>query len=182
MQNTFGLLRNIEENEIELMLSWRNHPTIRANMYNQHEITIDEHVIWWNKVKSSKTEKYFLYELKGVATGIVGFNNINKQNNNSSWAFYASPEAAKGTGTKMEFLALEYAFNILNLHKLYCEVLSFNSSVIKLHKKFGFSEEGIFREQYCKDNHYINIHRLGLLKAEWTEKKDVMKSKIESFK
>lgn len=180
--NNIGLLRNIEESEVELMLSWRNNPLIRMNMYNQHKITLEEHLAWWSKTLASKSEQYFMYELNEIPTGIIGFNNINKNNKNSAWAFYASPTAAKGSGTKMEFLALEHAFNTLNLHKLYCEVLAFNAAVIKMHKKFGFSEEGIFREQYSKDNQFIDIYRLGILKNEWLLNRDTMKKKIDSFR
>lgn len=47
----------------------------------------------------------------------------------------------------MEYLALEYAFKDMGLHKLFCEVLAFNAPVIKLHQKFGFKIE-----EYCVSN------------------------------
>ncbi len=182
MKDSVGLLRNIQKSEVELMLSWRNHPSVKMNMYNQHEITLEEHLKWWEKTAVSEYDQYFMYELAGVPTGIVGFNNINKNNKNSAWAFYASSTAAKGSGAKIEFLALEYAFNTLNLHKLFCEVLAFNAPVIKMHKKFGFVEEGIFREQYCIDDQFIDIYRLGILKNEWLMNREAMKKKINSFR
>ena len=80
--------------------------------------------------------------------GIVGFTNIDERNQNCSWAFYAAPVAPKGTGSRMEFSPWKMAFQELNVHKMYCEVLGFNTPVIKLHQKFGFEREGIFREQH----------------------------------
>ncbi len=182
MKNAIGFLRTIKKDEIELMLSWRNHPSIRMNMYNQHEIRREEHLKWWDKASASEYDQYFMYELNEIPTGIIGFNNIDKNNKNASWAFYASPNATKGSGTKMEFLALEYAFNTLSLHKLYCEVLAFNTSVIKMHKKFGFLEEGVFREQYLKHEQFIDIYRLGILKNEWLLNRNAIKKKIDSFR
>lgn len=176
--NPIGILREIKESELILMLEWRNHPSIRANMYNQHEITLDEHLKWWNLIKESKHNLYFMYEYQDKKSGILGFTEINNFNKNSMWAFYASPEAARGTGTRMEYLALEYAFNDLNLNKLNCEVLAFNPSVIKLHKKFGFKEEGVFREQYQLNSSFFDIHRLGILKREWEIKQEKMEQKI----
>jgi RimJ/RimL family protein N-acetyltransferase len=78
----------------------------------------------------------------------------------------------------MEALALEYAFFTLKLHKLQCEVLAFNELVIKLHKKFGFIVEGTLREQHKIDGEYGDIYRLGLLKAEWEEKRKDMLNKL----
>ena len=78
----------------------------------------------------------------------------------------------------MELLALDYAFNELGLHKLSCEVLAFNTPVIKLHEKFGFKVEGILRDQYHREGTFIDIYRLGLLASEWTEVRNVMISKL----
>lgn len=163
----FGTLRSIQDEELELMLSWRNEPVTRQNMYTNHEITLTEHLAWWEDTKASAKDRYFMYEFAGRPEGIVGFNRIDRTNRNASWAFYSSPGAPKGTGSRMEILALDYAFNEMSLHKLYCEVLAFNSSVIKLHQKFGFRVEGILRDQYRRDDHYIDIYRLGLLAPEW---------------
>jgi len=78
----------------------------------------------------------------------------------------------------MEILALDYAFNELGLHKLCCEVLAFNTPVVKLHEKFGFKVEGILRDQYHRDGQFIDIYRLGLLASEWERIRDVMISKL----
>lgn len=173
-----GKLRSIDASELELMLSWRNAQNVRANMYTQHEISLSEHLKWWGKVQSSEDQKYFMYELQGTPLGVVALTKINTNSHNSSWAFYAAPKAPKGTGSRMEFLALEYAFNQLKLHKLYCEVLAFNSAVINLHQKFGFKVEGIFREQHMHDSAFVDVYRLGMLATEWSEQREHMAKKF----
>lgn len=174
----FGTLRPIKDSELELMLSWRNTPTVRENMYTSHEITLTEHLSWWARIQDSGSQQYFMYEYQDKPLGIVGFTNIDENNQNSSWAFYASPNAPKGNGSRMEILALDYAFNELKLHKLCCEVLGFNTPVIKLHEKFGFKVEGIFREQYHRDSLFIDIYRLGILKDEWAGVREGMVAKL----
>jgi len=178
---SFGKLRSIKPEELELMLSWRNAPNVRANMYTRHEISTDEHLAWWSRIQQRTDQKYFMCEMGGTSSGIVGFMGIDTDSKNSSWAFYASPEAPKGTGSKMEFLALEYAFHELGLHKLYCEVLAFNSPVIKLHQKFGFKVEGILREHHKVDDTFVDVYRLGLLSHEWEEHRTAMHDKIEKL-
>lgn len=179
--NELGSLRQITSEDLELMRSWRNEPNVRVNMYTQHVISSEEHSTWWNKTKVDLKQRYFMYEFQGVPTGIASFNGIDNQNLNSSWAFYTSPLAAKGTGSKMEFLMIDFSFKELALKKLYCEVLAFNGSVIKLHQKFGFQIEGIFRNQFKIDNDFADIYRLGILSHEWYQLRDDILIKIRKM-
>jgi len=179
--NNIGKLREIKEGEVNLMLSWRNNPRVRMNMYTSHEISLDEHLAWWFLVSKSSTRKYFMYEFDGLALGVVWFSEIDIKRQNAAWAFYAAPDAQKGTGSKMEFLALDYAFNQLGLHKLYCEVLAFNKPVIKLHEKFGFHSEGILREHHKVNEVFVDIHQLGILSKEWRGKRSLMEEKLNKF-
>ena len=179
--NTFRKLRPIRENELGLMLSWRNAPAVRANMYTRHEISQKEHLAWWSRTCQRVDQLYFMYENEECPLGIVGLTAIDLHNSNCSWAFYASPDAPKGTGAQMEYLALEYVFGVLKLHKLYCEVLAFNVPVIRLHHKFGFVEEGVFRQHHKVEETYIDIHRLSLLNVDWAKKRNDMLKKLTAI-
>jgi UDP-4-amino-4,6-dideoxy-N-acetyl-beta-L-altrosamine N-acetyltransferase len=178
---SMGLLRAIAEEEVGLMLAWRNTPSVRANMYTQHEIGEEEHRRWWGDVSKSKNQSYFMYEFHGMPRGVVSFSLIDAFNQNAFWAFYAAPDSEKGTGARMEYLALGYAFRELSLHKLQCEVLAFNSAVIKMHMKFGFKSEGVFREQQKIGDSFVSVHRLGLLRSEWLEAQPKMEAKISAL-
>jgi UDP-4-amino-4,6-dideoxy-N-acetyl-beta-L-altrosamine N-acetyltransferase len=175
MTSKIGLLRDIKSEELGLMLSWRNAPSVRANMYTRHEIGWEEHLAWWKQMSVRADQHYFIYENDATALGIVGLNE------HADWAFYAAPDAKKGTGSRMEYLALELAFNELHLHKLSCEVLAFNEPVIRLHQKFGFRLEGILREHHKVEQNFVDIHRLGLLSKDWSQHRDSMHIKIEKL-
>jgi UDP-4-amino-4,6-dideoxy-N-acetyl-beta-L-altrosamine N-acetyltransferase len=176
-----GNLRQIKENEISLMLSWRNSLSVRANMYTNHEISKEEHLAWWRSTSQKNNQKYFIYENK-APLGIVAITEIDDLNSNCSWAFYSSPEAPKGTGSLMEFLAIEYVFNNLKLKKLACEVLAFNSPVIKLHQKFGFVVEGIMRKQKKYGDVFCDVYKLGLLHDEWQDKRSEILNKLTKIR
>jgi len=173
-----GLLRPIKDDELRMMLSWRNAPAVRSNMYNRHEITEADHFLWWEKVCSCPDLIYFMYEYQGTPRGIVAFTGVDKESRNTSWAFYASPDAPRGTGSRMEFLAVDYAFDTLELHKIYCEVLATNPSVIHLHQKFGFRIEGVLREQHLFDGEFIDVYRLGLLTLEWQSRREDIRMRL----
>lgn len=179
--NTLGHLRAIQDDELGLMLSWRNAPAVRANMYTRHEISEEEHRAWWARTCQRADQLYFMYEHETQPLGIVGITAIDLVNSNCSWAFYASPEAPKGTGSRMEYLTLEYVFGILKAHKLYCEVLAFNTPVLKLHQKFGFFVEGVFRQHHQVEGEFVDIHRLGLLDTEWANKRVEMNNRLTAM-
>ena len=177
----FGVLRAIDATELELMREWRNAPAVRENMYTRHEISQQEHLSWWTNTQQRQDQQYFMYEFNGVPAGIVGFTQIDMASANATWAFYASPQAPKGTGSRMEYLALEYAFTALKLNKLCCEVLAFNEAVIKLHKKFAFVVEGVLREQHRVAATFVDVYRLGLLAREWADQRPRMAEKLEKL-
>lgn len=172
--NLIGNLRPIVGEELPLVLSWRNAPGVRANMYTSHEISIEEHLAWWARTSERKDQQYFMYERDGVPLGVVGITRIDTINSNCSWAFYADPAAPKGTGSRMEYLVLEHVFFFLGLHRLYCEVLDFNVPVQKLHAKFGFQVEGRLRQQHLHGEAYADIVLLGILATEWAGRRDAM--------
>lgn len=169
----------LSNDHLSLILEWRNAPDVRSKMYTSHEISMEEHSAWFERTKEDKTKAYFLAKFNGEPVGVVGFSEINMVHGVATWAFYASPSAPRGTGSLMEFHALDYAFNQLGLYKLRCEVLGFNQVVVKLHKKFGFVEEGRHRDAFHDGENYHDIVHLGIFATEWAEARDDLKTKLK---
>jgi len=164
---SIGNIRAVTEKDLEIMRSWRNHPEISSKMYTRHEISADEHRSWWARTAERCDQEYYIYECYGAPLGVVSFTQIDLINKNCFWAFYAKPSSPRGTGSRMEFLALQHAFGTLQLHKISCEVLAFNEPVIRLHKKFGFQVEGVFRSHHKVNAQYADIVRLAIFDREW---------------
>ncbi|PSV46815.1 UDP-4-amino-4,6-dideoxy-N-acetyl-beta-L-altrosamine N-acetyltransferase [Photobacterium indicum] len=171
-------LMELEESHLDMILEWRNAPEVRKNMYTNHVISTEEHYAWFNKLQNDKTKKYFVFIKDNVPVGVIGFTEINLIKDTASWAFYANPTAPRGTGSMMEFFALDYAFKELKLHKLRCEVLSFNQMVVKLHTKFGFKVEGELRDAFYDGEQYHDVCHLGIFPQEWKEIRESLKKKL----
>lgn len=175
-------LQPLTEAERDLILPWRNAPEVRRQMYTQHEITPEEHRAWFERMNSDPCARWYLYrDANGEPTGVVYFTDIDPAQQSAFWGFYASPNAPAGTGKRMEYLALENAFDYLDLKKLNCEVLTSNVPVINLHKKCGFTEEGRFREQFFDGEQRVDIVRLGMLAREWSEHRERLRERIEQL-
>ena len=169
------IFKNITTVEQKLQLEalkWRNYIDIRKHMYTDSIISEQEHLTWINSLITNKSKKVYIAYKNKEAIGAVSISNIDKLHKKANWAFFLNPKFlnAKGLGALMEYHFLNFVFNNFDIEKLNCEVLETNPSVIKLHKKFGFIEEGIRRKNIIKDNKRINVYLLGILKEEWDQK------------
>lgn len=162
-----GKLRAIEEHELEIMLEWRNAPAVRNSMFNTHIISLKDHLEWWEKTKRDDSLQYYFYEYEGIVSGVVYFTDIDKFTYQAKWGFYKSPEAKKGTGTKMLILALELAFKNLKMCKIYGEILGHNISSLKLHRKLGFENEKIYKNKHLCDDKFLDVYQCEVNKDKW---------------
>lgn len=173
-----GTLRPMQDSDLEMVLSWRNQPDVRKNMYTQQVISLEDHRHWWATTKAEQSCQYLIFEADGTAIGAVNFTEISRAHETAFWGFYTGPDAPRGTGSRMELLALDHAFGTLALNKLSCEVLAFNTAVIALHTKFGFSEEGVFKAHKKLNGTYQDVHRLAILAPDWAKMRPKMLAKI----
>jgi UDP-4-amino-4,6-dideoxy-N-acetyl-beta-L-altrosamine N-acetyltransferase len=160
-------LRRIDEADLPMVLEWRNAEDVRNNMYTNHIIAIDEHRSWWDSQKNNPMTRLLICEIDGSAVGVITFTNYTGPEGTATWAFYSGDRAKRGVGAAMEVAALNYAFDDLKVRRLECEVLDFNSSVIRFHLRHGFRIEGILRESYMRDGIPHDIYRLAMLAHDW---------------
>lgn len=62
--------------------------------------------------------------------------------------------------------ALDYAFAVLNLHKVHLIVSVENPKAIHIYEKAGFVTEGELREEFFADGRYRNALRMGIAQRE----------------
>ncbi|SDW71287.1 Acetyltransferase (GNAT) family protein [Marininema mesophilum] len=64
---------------------------------------------------------------------------------------------------------LEYAFGVLNLHRVELDVFSYNERAIHVYEKLGFKKEGILRESLFYDHQYHDSIIMSMLEKEYRE-------------
>jgi RimJ/RimL family protein N-acetyltransferase len=67
-------------------------------------------------------------------------------------------------------LALRFAFDELNLHRLQLTAFSYNERAVALYEKLGFRQEGVFREFLQRDGRRHDMILFGLLRHEWEQR------------
>lgn len=73
----------------------------------------------------------------------------------------------RGYGYEAAQLALAFAFDELNLHRVTATVFAYNERSIHLVEKAGFQREGAFREFLERDGARHDMLLYGLLRHEW---------------
>ncbi len=165
------LVKCNEENK-ESVRKTRNQPRVRQFMYTDHEIGFDEHLAWIKRLEFDAKQIVFAVFFEDIVIGIVSINQLDRLNKKSDWAFYLGENSPPGLGAAIEYALVNFSFDSLGLEKLNCEVIESNQSVIKLHKKFGFLEEGFRRMNIEKNGHRLGVFFLGLTREDWMSKRD----------
>jgi len=163
-----GHLRGMTHGDLNRVFAWRNHPRTRQAMFNQGETAWDDHCQWFDRVSSDPSRRVLLFVENGVPLGFVQFSGV-APDAAVDWGFYTAPDAPKGTGLKLGRLAIDHAFGDLMVHKVCGQALAGNLASINFHRRLGFSEEGVLREQKLVGLRHENLVCFGLLDREWSQ-------------
>lgn len=101
--------------------------------------------------------------------GNISLQNINWVSKNAEFAILLGDKNywGKGFGEEAAKLIVDYGFDRLNLHRIYCGTLEGNEGMKKLAVKLKMKEEGIRRQAIYKHGKYIDIIEYGILRDEY---------------
>jgi UDP-4-amino-4,6-dideoxy-N-acetyl-beta-L-altrosamine N-acetyltransferase len=173
-------LRSITLDDIEMVRNWRNSAEVAPYMYTSTEITAEQQLEWYDKIINDLSCRYWIILYEDKPLGLASVTGINKTFSSCYWAFYLGDTNNRGSGigAKVEYNVIEFVFNELQMNKLRCEVITFNDKVIQMHEKFGFRREAFYRQHVLKDGKFLDVVGLALLKQEWQQIRETMRSKI----
>ncbi|PLW95268.1 MAG: GNAT family N-acetyltransferase [Marinilabiliales bacterium] len=104
---------------------------------------------------------------EGLTVGCIDLFDFDPANRRAGIGILISEEArGKGYGKEALELMIEYAFNTLNLHQLFCNILENNEQSIAMFKKAGFTEVGLKRDWTMVDGVWQNEFLFQLMKRE----------------
>jgi len=161
-------IRILRKDDLDLILKWRNHESIRSFMFNKEIIKNVDHVSWFESLATRKDRFAFIFSINEEKKGFAQISLVG--NEIAEWGFYVDPYAQPGMGKYLAYNIIEYLFNEMNVRKIVGRVIDFNKRSISLHEKFGFTTEGVLRQEHFDNNTYHDVICFGLLKNEWTGK------------
>lgn len=110
----------------------------------------------------------------GQVIGEVVLNEIDRRNNHAGFriTLVSSALCGKGYGTEATRLAMYYAFEVLELHRVALEVYAFNARAHHVYEKCGFVIEGICRHALLWEGVYYDAIMMGMLKTDYVALKN----------
>lgn len=147
LQNSNNVaLRKVNDDDLITILQWRNHPDVRYWMFEQEEISLVNHLNWYEKQKYNLNVHLRIFMLQEQAQGFINMRHIS--NGKYEWGFYLSPQCPRGQGKVLGKLALQWAFVDLGAQIVQGQVLGFNVRSLALHQKLGFKQDCILRKKH----------------------------------
>jgi RimJ/RimL family protein N-acetyltransferase len=167
-------IRAIEKTDIAEIMKWINDPEVKSNLLMRYPVSQYQEERWIETALSTDNQrnKTFALETKeGVYLGGIGLNRIDWENGNAEVGIVIGKKEYwnKGYGTDAMMAMLDFAFNQMNLHRVYLRVFEFNQRGIRSYEKCGFKREGVLRQDRYRQGQYYNTIMMGILKEEFQQ-------------
>lgn len=172
--------KELSYDDIEDVRNWRNSVHVSRYMYTDNYISKTEQINWFNRINNCLYSKYWIIIFNNEKIGLINITKINLDQKSCYWAFYIGVEKYREIGASViaEFLFLDKLFFELEFECIFCEVLINNTTVISLHKKFGFKIINNEKFYIKKNNINQEFCRLVLQKNEFLLIRDKLKQII----
>ncbi|KAF5414901.1 MAG: hypothetical protein C5S49_06485 [Candidatus Methanogaster sp.] len=168
-RNVEIILKRIASDKLEKIMKWRISPEVSIYMYTNPKLTIEDQKIWFQRINNDSTVSYWIIIVDGIDVGVINLYDIDQRNKRCFWAYYIGDTSARGKGIArhLECNIYDYVFLEMGLNKLCCEVLESNDTVVGIHKKFGSEIEGTFKQHIHKNEKFLDVVRMAILKEKW---------------
>ena len=152
-------LRLSDEEDIPMIVGWRNKDRVRNNHVYREDFTIDGQRAWKEKyIDTGLAVQFIICEKRPDRriprpVGVVHFHSIDKLKKTAEYGIYIGEEDALGKGYAKEaaVLALKYAKEVLGLDKVNLRAFASNIAAIKSYSHAGFIKVGEALQVECSD-------------------------------
>ena len=149
---------------------WRNDPAVSKWMYTNHEISEEEHNVWFDAMLADASKVYWKIVADGVAVGAVFLTGVSIQGKSCEWGMYLADVNTRGKGVAQAACALSFrhAFNELAVDAVKCEAVAQNENAIGLYESVGYVRTGIHTDAVKRGNEMLSVVTLELTRDSWT--------------
>lgn len=161
-------LRPLEPRHLEKTREWANDPELMRLLNRDRPVSSSEHQQWFASLKERKDCIYFAIETnaQSVHVGNIWLWDIDPRHRRAELRIVIGNDAYTGQGAGTEAInrLCSYAFEEMNLHKIYAYVLALNPRARRAFEKAGFVLEGTLREDRWTGDGYTDVYLLGKLR------------------
>ncbi|MBN3807062.1 spermidine N1-acetyltransferase [Paraburkholderia sp. Ac-20336] len=146
-------------NDAKIMRYWFEEP---YETFSELSQLYDEHV------HDLRERRFVAIDNKGATVGLVELIELDYIHRRGEFQIIIAPHAqGRGYASVATRLAIDYAFSVLNMRKLYLIVDKSNAAAIHVYEKCGFRHEAELIEEFFSNGQYHNALRMCLFQADF---------------
>jgi diamine N-acetyltransferase len=164
-------LRPLERDDLNTIRLWANDPEIRRLTGETAPMSQADAQEFLEKVQHDKDRVWFAVVVRenDRLIGEAGLLRMFRPWRTTDLSLILGDKGAwnQGYGTEAILLLLDYAFGVLNFHRVAIGVVALNTRALRFYEKIGFRQEGIQRDGYYCDHAYHDFVMMSLLEDEF---------------
>ncbi|MEQ3554094.1 spermidine N1-acetyltransferase [Pseudonocardia nematodicida] len=160
-------LRALERDDLAFVHGLSNDSGIMSYWFEEpYEALVELQGIYDRHIHDNR-ERRFVIDLDGERAGLVELVEIDYIHRNAEFQIIVHPDfQGRGLAAAATSAALDHAFGVLNLHKVYLVVDVENHRAVRAYERTGFVVEGTLREEYFASGRYRDAHRMAILQRD----------------
>ncbi|QEA45818.1 GNAT family N-acetyltransferase [Leuconostoc citreum] len=161
-------IRPLEKRDLPYIYQQENSRKVMALWFQEAYTSFDELQLLYERHVLDQTERRFVVEDKDQFIGVVELMYIDGLHRHTEIQVIIHPDH-QGHGYAQSAIksGIEYAFKVLNMHKVYLYVDVDNAAAIHIYKKVGFTQEGVLRGHFFAEGKYHDSMMMGILAHEF---------------
>ena len=164
-------LRAVEKEDLILLRDWRNNPNFRRNFREARELNLTNQELWFER-SCVNNPNDFMFVIERLSdsklVGACGLLYINWIIRSADFSFYIGENDDyiddQGYAIEATSLLIKYGFEVLNLHKIWMELYTFDNKKINFFTtNFDFVQDGLLRDNCFENGRYWDSIILSLI-------------------
>jgi RimJ/RimL family protein N-acetyltransferase len=167
------VLREVLREDLTFINKWRNNKEMIDLLGGPFRyINIETEISWYENYLLSRDSTIRLSICNAntnIPIGLVSLTNIDRINQSAVFHIMIGEQENRGKGAGLFATKgiLTHAFCDMNINRVELTVLETNISAINFYSKIGFKQEGIKREAVFKNNKFVNLLLMSILKNDY---------------
>ena len=163
-------LRRLERGDLGRTWEWLHRPDVYERIGVAVPFSPSQQDAWFARLEN--TSDKLVFAICRVDTrahvGNASLDMIDPRHRNARLSVFIADAGERGHGLGSDAVRLlcRYAFEFLNLHRVWCKADADDPALVRFYQGVGFREEGLMREHEFKGGRYVDKRLFGRLSTD----------------
>jgi len=157
-------LRPLERSDLHFVHLLNNNRSVMGYWFEEpYESFVELEQLYSKHIHDQSERRFIVEDGAHDPVGLVELVEIDHLHRRAEFLIMIAPEQqGRGYARAATRLAINYAFRVLNLYKLYLLVDVDNTRAIRIYEGVGFRREGVLIDEFFSDGRYRSVIRMCL--------------------